>query len=214
MTAPTIKVSDLPAAAPLTGTELVLVVQDGQSKAALANQLIPVPVASLQFDITAEDTPAEGEIVWNAADRTLDVGLGGGDVTMRVGQELFIKVRASVAITKGDLLGFVSSPSGQPGRVTVGLFDGSGAVPSIYIVGIAAENIDANQVGFCQTFGPLPVSTTAIQPAGQTWAKDDILKPHPTLPGKLTNGVATVDVALAAVITAGPNGVLLTRVYV
>jgi hypothetical protein len=211
MTAPTIKVSALPAADPLTGSELVMVVQGGESKAATANQLIPVPVASLQFDIAANDTPAEGEIVWNATDRTLDVGLGGGDVTLRVGQEVFMKVRAQGAITKGDLLMAVPDPSGQPGRITVAPADGSGAVDSMFIVGVAAEDIANNQVGFCQHFGPLPVSTTAIQPAGQTWARGDILRPHPTLAGKLTNSTATVDLPLAFVVTAGSNGVIFVR---
>jgi len=122
-----------------------------------------------------------------------------------------MKVRAQGAITKGMLLMAVPDVGGQPGRITVAAADGSGAVDSIFIVGVAAENIDNNQVGFCQHFGPLPVSTTAIQPAGQTWVRGDILRPHPTLAGKLTNSTATIDLPLAFVVTAGANGVIFIR---
>ena len=59
----------------------------------------------LQFNtFTTAGNLLSGQMAWNPAEGTLDVGMNGGDVVQSIGLELFIRYKASEAITNGNLL--------------------------------------------------------------------------------------------------------------
>lgn len=61
------------------------------------------------FDTTPTAiTPTEGALSWNSTDWTLDLGMNGWDITMQLGQEMFIKVRnqSGATITNGKVVYF------------------------------------------------------------------------------------------------------------
>ena len=207
MTAPIIKLSQLAAATALTGTEAVPVVQGGVTKRTTAAELIPIPVEKFVFDTTNNTTPEEGEMAWNATDMTVDIGLP-GDVTLQVGQELHMRVRASAAITDGQLV-MATGSTGNSGRIT--------AAPSsidtdpMFIIGVATMNIPNNTDGFVTSFGAVRGIDTDGSVVGESWANGDVLYPHPTIAGRMTKGAHTIDLPIAFVLFAGNNGSIFVR---
>ena len=209
MTAPIIKVSQLAAASALTGTEAVPVVQGGVTKKTTTGDLIPIPVEKFVFDTSNTTQPAEGEMAWNADDGTVDVGLDGG-VVMQTGQELFIRVKASSAITNGQLV-MATGSDGNSGRILGAPADGTGAVDAMFILGVATQDISSGQTGFITTFGVVRGIDTDGSVVGESWAAGDVLYPHPTIAGRMTKGAHTINLPVAMVLFAGNNGSLFVR---
>lgn len=209
--AETVKITELANAATLTGAEFVPIVQNGETRKATAAQLLPIPVNKFVFDITNQSTPAKGEMNWNATDCTVDVGLD-SDVTLKVGQQLHMKVRntSGASIAKGTLLS-ATGTTGNSGRITVGKTVGDGTVSAIYIVGIADETIADNADGFLSTFGVVRGINTTGASVSESWADGDVLYPHPTIAGALTKGTHTLEVPIAFVLSAGNNGSMFVR---
>jgi hypothetical protein len=209
--ADTVKISELPLATALTGAEFVPIVQGGETVRATAAQLLPIPVTKFVFDITNESTPAKGEMNWNATDGTVDVGLD-SDVTLKVGQQLHMKVRntSGATIAKGTLVS-ATGTAGNTGRINIGKSDGSGTVSAIFIVGITDESIANNADGFLTAFGVVRGINTTGAGVSETWADGDVLYPHPTIAGGLTKGTHPLDLPIAFVLNAGNNGSLFVR---
>lgn len=207
MTAPIIKLSQLSAASALTGTEAVPVVQGGVTKKTTTSELIPVPVTKFVFDTTNTTMPGDGEMAWNATDKTVDIGLPGG-VTLQVGQEMHMLVKASSAITNGQCI-MATGSDGNSGRITAA--PATSAVDGIFIIGIATQSISSGQTGFITTFGVVRSIDTDGSGVGESWAAGDVLYPHPTIAGGLTKGAHTLDIPIALVLFAGNNGSLFVR---
>jgi hypothetical protein len=209
MTAPIVKLSQLGAASPLTGSEAVPVVQGGVTKRTTAADLIPVPVTKFVFDTTNNVPPTEGEMAWNADDKTVDVGLSGG-VVLQLGQEMLMKVRADENLTDGQLI-MATGSDGNSGRIRAAKADGTGAVDAMFVIGVATQNINSGKDGFVTTFGVVSGVNTTGASVGESWAAGDVLYPHPTILGGLTKGVPVLNLPVALVLFAGNNGSLFVR---
>ena len=207
MTAPIIKLSQLSAASALTGTEAVPVVQGGVTKKTTTAQLIPVPVTKFVFDTTNNTEPASGEMAWNATDKTVDIGLPGG-ITLQVGQEMHMLVKASSAITNGQLI-MATGSDGNSGRITAA--PATSGIDGMFIIGVATQSITSGQTGYITTFGVVRGIDTDGSVVGETWVNGDVLYPHPTIAGGLTKGAHTINIPIAIVLFAGNNGSLFVR---
>jgi hypothetical protein len=106
----------------------------------------------IQFDTSPNASMSVGRFLWDDTKGTIDLGLKGGNVTLRLGQEQVIRVHnGSVAnISAGDVVEVVG--------VSNGFFSvqkavaSSGASPQI-IMGVAAENITIGNQGFITRHG-------------------------------------------------------------
>lgn len=161
---------------------------------------------SVSFNTSATPTSAIGKVYWDGG-TTLNIGMT-ANVTQKVGEDQFYYVKASSAITKGEVCMFTGSV-GASGVITAapatGVTDGS------YIMGVAAESIAHNGFGLIQSFGILRnVSTTG-------YVDGDILWYNPAVTGGLTKtkpSAPNVKVQMAAVVNGGSagGGVIQVRV--
>jgi len=153
----------------------------------------------IDFDQTYATTLTAGQMGWDGHD-TLGLGMVGGNVIQRIGEDQYYYVKASSAITKGQVVMFTGAV-GASGVITAapasGLTDGS------YIMGVAAESIALNGLGLIQVFGNLKGLDTSAFTLG------DILWYDPAVTGGLTAtkpSAPNVKVQVAAVTNAGNGG--------
>ena len=157
------------------------------------------------WDTTPEGVPPDvGTLAWDGG-TTLGVQMT-TDVLGRINESGYYYIKASSAITKGDVVMFTGAvgASGVPtGAPATGVIDGS------YIMGIAAESLANNQFGLVQFIGTLRGVNLS------TYADGDILWYNPAVAGGLTKtkpSAPNVKVQMAAVISASNNGTMLIRV--
>ena len=150
-------------------------------------------VDSIQFDTAAGVTVGVGQMAWNDADGTLDIGMKGGNVTLQVGQEQFIRV---VNKTGDDLLESqykvvrvrTQAEGGAQGqRLAVKLAQANTKANHTGILGVVTENINNNQEGFITTFGQVRGINTTGSLQGETWRDGDAIWLSETVAGGLTN---------------------------
>ena len=142
----------------------------------------------LQLSLTPADPGTlPGRIVWNDQDGTIDVGLKGGNVTMQVGQEQFIRV---VNKTGTDLLeanyACVILDGAQGQRPKIALANASSEITSAETIGIVTETINNNQEGFVTTSGIVRGINTTGSLQGESWADGDTLYLSASVSGGLT----------------------------
>jgi hypothetical protein len=143
-----------------------------------------ITVDAVQFDVAADEgEPVTGQLVWNAEEGTLDLGLNGVEGTfLHVGQEEMFRVsnRTGATIAKGKVVGF-GGTIGQSGKLLGVLFDASSA-PAKTIMGVAADDIPDDADGYVVAFGKVrKVKTDFVG-----WVEGDILFADPAVPGGLT----------------------------
>ena len=159
----------------------------------------------LKFHNIPVPTPVGiGSVYWNGG-TTLNVQMT-SNVIQRVGEDLFYYIKASAAITKGQVImfdGAVGASGVLKGKPATGVTSG------YYIMGIAAESIANNDFGLVQINGSLRGIDTSM------FADGDVLLYDPSVVGGLTATVPAapnVKVQMAAVARASNNGVILIRV--
>lgn len=147
-------------------------------------------VDAIDFDTTAAMASAVGRLKWNATDGTLDLGMGGGNATLQLGQELYfppVVNKAGVQLNEGTLVMVDPSQPAQGNRLRVVKAVSDGTYSSQLIVGILTENIANNATGLATWFGYVrSLSLSAMKPVGETWYEGDLLYANPTTPGFLT----------------------------
>lgn len=152
----------------------------------------------LQLNTGATVTPAVGKLWWNGG-TTLNVGMT-TNVIAPVNESSFIYIKASSAITKGQVVMFTGSV-GSSGVITGA--PATGVTNGTYIMGVAAESLALNHFGLVQTFGYLRgINTSAF-------ADGDVLWYDPAVTGGLTKTLPSapnVKVQIAAVINAASGG--------
>lgn len=170
-------------------------------------------VDRISFDTVNVDVgPTEGELTWDTAEKTLSLGLNGGDVILQIGQEMHYRVRnnTGVQITNGTVVRF-SGVLGASGILTVAPALADGTYPSNYIIGVATENIPNGEDGLVTAFGKVRgVNTSAF-------AVGDVLYASPTVAGGFTTTMPSPPnniVSVAAVLSSGNNGILFVRPHV
>ena len=57
------------------------------------SNLNAVTATTIDFDLNYTGATAEGRLSWNFEDATLDLGMGGGNVTQQIGQEIYYRVK-------------------------------------------------------------------------------------------------------------------------
>ena len=135
------------------------------------------------FDSTPNGTPPDvGTVAWDGG-TTLGVQAT-SNVLIRVGEAEYVYVKASSAITIGQLCYHTGSVGGS-GVITaaptpLGLTDPN------QIVGVAAESIALNGFGLIQVSGTLRGFNTTGASVGETWADGDPLYYNPSFVGSFT----------------------------
>lgn len=204
-------ISGLPIAEPLTGTELVPVVQDGNTVQATADQLanlvgamsyVPytgaigsvdlgnygIASGNFQFDLSPIQTMQVGMMQWNDQDGTAELRLKGNNVTLQVGQEQIVRV---VNKTGANLLEsayqVVRVDGAQGNRLKVALAQANNDANSAETIGIVTETIANNAEGFVTNSGLVRNINTTGSLQSETWVDGDMLYLSGTTAGKITN---------------------------
>ena len=155
-----------------------------------ANNLDIIDIDKLDFNTGTSDTAGEGQLAWNDALGTLNLGLKGGNTISNVGQHLHARVvnktTPLVNLTKaGYEVVIVAGATGQ--RLSVKLAKADNDANSAGTLGMVAENIAGNQEGFICSVGQLTNINTTGSLQGETWADGDSLYLSPTVFGGVTN---------------------------
>lgn len=134
----------------------------------------------IQFDTTADPAGAEGRLIWSTGEGTLEVGLEGGNVNLPIGAKtvIYVKNATGSVITKGSGVMAVGSAGD---RISVGPAIANGSVSARYMLGVAAEDIVDDSLGYVVTNGYIRNLNT------NSYAVGTILYFDPTTPGALTS---------------------------
>jgi hypothetical protein len=137
----------------------------------------------LTFNTAPSPVPtAVGTMAWDGG---TTMGLQAtANVLMRIGESEFVYVKASSAITKGQLC-YHTGAVGGSGVITAAPTPLALADPN-QIVGVAAESIALNGFGLIQISGDLRGFNTTGSSVGETWADGDPLYYNPAYVGSFT----------------------------
>jgi hypothetical protein len=141
------------------------------------------PVEAFSFNTSHEDDHTEeGTLCWNAPDGTLNLHHAGG-VTQQIGQETYAYVRnkTGVEIPNGTAVQFAGAEQNGTSRLLVAPMLADGTYPSLYVLGIATENIADGEDGRVTVWGKLRDIDTS------DWEIGDLLYVSPETAGALTN---------------------------
>ena len=163
---------------------------------------------SVQFGSGAATTLAAGKMWYNQNTGSLNFGMGNGNITQQVGEELFKYGKASAAITDSPLqIVYQTGTVGASGVVTFaptvsGITDGN------KIIGVATEPLAINAFGRITTFGTVNGITTNGTAYGETWADGDVIWYNPVTgnPTNVKPSAPNIKVSIGTVIKAGPGG--------
>lgn len=150
---------------------------------------------------------AAGRMWYNGTTGSLNFGMGGGNITQQVGEEIFIYGKASAAITEGQLV-CKTGTVGASGVITFGPSP-TGLTNNDGIIGVATEDIANNGFGRITNFGVVRNINTSGSSVGETWADNDTLYYNPNYAGGLTNvkpSAPNIKFEVATVIKAGNGG--------
>jgi len=182
------------------------------------SQLQQDNVPWLQFDTAPAGFPtgplANGTVYWDDDDRSKTLALvmeDTGNIIQDIGEETYYRVRATSAITKGQVVMFTGTV-GASGGLLAAPATGLTAAQNEYIMGIATQDIALNAWGYITWFGEVDkVNTTG---GAEVWVDGQILYYNPAVAGGLTKNVPTAPnpkVIVASVVHAASNGILFVR---
>ena len=168
----------------------------------------PVISNYMDFSNGVATTLAAGRMWYNGTTGSWNLGMGNGNITQQVGEELYRYGKASGAITDSPLqLVYKTGVVGASGVITF-----APAVAGITrgddILGCATESIANNSFGRITTYGIVNNITTDGAAYGETWADNDDIYYNPTT-GGLTKNFPTapgLKLLVGTVINAGSGG--------
>jgi hypothetical protein len=133
-------------------------------------------------NITGTTAVDEGQLAWNSNDGTLNVGMGGGNVTLQLGQEHYIHVKAKggVNIFNGENV-YASGGIGGSGKIEVDKYIADNSIDELYYLGVATEDINSGNFGFITTYGIVRDLDTS------SWSAGTILYASETVAGEFTD---------------------------
>lgn len=153
-------------------------------------------------------SPSEkvGRLRWGETG-TLEVSMGGGNITQQVGEEVFVYGKATSSITDGQLI-MVTGADGSSGTLTfaptsVGLTDPNA------ILGVATESIPLNGFGRVTIIGIVRGIDTTGSSVGESWVDGDVLWYNPLVVGGMTKtkpSSPNMKTQVAIVVNAGSGG--------
>ena len=143
------------------------------------------PIDYLRFDLNHihEEDRVVGTLCWDPDDQTLNLTHPGG-VTQQIGQEQYAKVRngTSETILNGTVVQFIGADnSNGTARLLVGPMQANGQYPSLYVLGIATQDIAPGEDGRVTSWGKARDLNLTQFNVG------DILYVSPDSAGKFTN---------------------------
>lgn len=126
-----------------------------------------------------------GRLAWNKFDDTLNIHHTGG-ITQQVGQETYTRITnvSGAPILNGRAVSVANVGMGGP--IGGEYYIADGTVPSLYIVGIATQDIAETETGLVTNTGLVRDIDTTGTPYGEVWAVGDILYASPLVAGALT----------------------------
>jgi hypothetical protein len=143
------------------------------------------PIETIEFDTSHVDDGDHptGTLCWNAEDMTLNLHHVNG-IRQQIGQEQYfppVKNMTGAKIPNGAACMFAGAEEVNNARLLVAPMIADGTYPSLYLMGVATEDIEDGSTGFVTAFGYVnDIDTSA-------WNKGDILYADPEVPGGLTN---------------------------
>lgn len=161
----------------------------------------------IQFNNGAAVALAAGRMWYDGSTGSFNLGMGGGNITQQVGEEIFIYGKASATITEGQLI-VKTGTVGASGVITFGPSP-TGLTTNDGIIGVATENIASGSFGRVTAFGVVHGINTTGSSVGETWADNDTLYYNPSYAGGMTNVKPTapnIKYEVATVINAGSGG--------
>ena len=165
-------------------------------------------ILSQQFSNGSAVTLAAGKMWYDGSTGAWNAGMGGGNITQQIGEELFVYGKASAAITDSPLqIVYHTGTVGASGVITFAPTI-AGITDENAIVGVATENIALNGFGRVTTFGVVRGITTNGTAFGETWADDDVIWYDPVTgnPTKVKPSAPNIKFQIGLVIKAGAGG--------
>ena len=106
----------------------------------------------IDFDLTTSIEAAEGRLVWNDDEGTLNLGMPGGNVNLQIGQENLVRVTNDEVdtITNGTVV-YINGASGANPKVKRA--NNNVKAESHGVIGLATEDIESGQKGYVTRFG-------------------------------------------------------------
>lgn len=142
----------------------------------------------IDFDLINGVAAAEGRMVWNDTDGTINIGLKGGQVNLQVGQEQVLRGKnASGSQIEDGQCVRISGASGT--NPEFGLSDAD-TPANAGTIGMATEPISNNALGYVTTFGLVRGIDTTGTDESESWSSADRLYVSNTA-GALTNVAPT-----------------------
>ena len=156
--------------------------------------------AYVDFENAAGTTVAAGRMWYDNSTGSWNLGMGGGQITQQVGEEIFVYGKASSAITEGQVV-VKTGAVGASGVITFAPA-GTGITDDQTIIGIATENIALNGFGRVTAFGVVHgIDTSAFTDGATVWynpATGGLTATKPTAPN--------VKCEMGIIINAGSGG--------
>jgi hypothetical protein len=165
-------------------------------------------ILSQQFSNGSAVTLAAGKFWYDGSTGAWNLGMGNGNITQQVGEEIFIYGKASAAITDSPLqIIYHTGTVGASGVITFAPTI-AGITDVNAIIGIATESLALNGFGRATVFGVVRGITTNGTAFGETWADDDVIWYNPVTgnPTKVEPVAPYIKVQVGLVIKAGPGG--------
>jgi len=165
-------------------------------------------ILSQQFSNGSAVTLAAGKFWYDGSTGAWNMGMGNGNITQQVGEEIFVYGKASAAITDSPLqIVYHTGTVGASGVITFAPTI-AGITDVNAIVGIATENLALNGFGRVTSYGVVRGITTNGTAFGEVWADDDVIWYNPVTgnPTKVEPVAPYIKVQVGLVIKAGAGG--------
>lgn len=151
---------------------------------------------------------AAGRMWYDQTTGSFNAGMGGGNITQQIGEELLVYGKASAAITDSPLqIVYQTGTVGGSGVITfaptvAGITDGD------RIIGVATESIALNGFGRVTSFGAVHGITTNGTAYGEVWADGDAIWYNPVTgnPTNVKPVAPNIKVQVGILIKAGSGG--------
>ena len=153
-------------------------------------------------------TVAAGRMWYNGTTGSWNLGMGGGNITQQVGEELYRYGKASAAINDTHLqIVYKTGVVGASGVITFAPAV-AGITDPDQIIGCATESIALNGFGRVTTYGVIHGTDTTGTPYGEVWADNDDIWYNPLTgnPTKVKPSAPNIKLQIGTVINAGSGG--------
>ena len=165
-------------------------------------------ILSQQFSDGTAVTLAAGKMWYDGTTGAWNAGMGNGNITQQIGEEIFVYGKASAAITDSPLQ--IIYHTGVVGASGVIKFAPTiaGITDVNAIIGVATESLALNGFGRATVFGVIHGITTNGTAFGEVWADDDVIWYNPVTgnPTKVEPVAPYIKVQVGLVINAGAGG--------